>query len=285
MMDASPHISSSKFYMLGNTTNYQGIMLKLIKSKCRNMASKLLTHTPVIHYIPVTVREGMAKGARWTLAPYTSYWRGNTEMDVEAAISLHGSIRGGVCWDWGTHFGIYTVGMAMAVGEKGQVVGFEPDLASFKRCERHVLMNNQHWVKLYNAAVSDTEGEGNLIQYDGSDSTTSHFAYDDENLNHEAKTIKVRTIRIDNLVARGEILPAQFIKIDVEGYGAKALNGAFSTIKRHLPTLVMSFHSQPELDGTRNLLEPLGYQSFTCDGNKIDWQECLYHNRVLRAGQ
>src|SRR5713226_6755785 len=78
-----------------------------------------------LEYFPVKVRKGIARGARWTLFPYSSYWRGHTEADVEQAIRLHGSIVGAACWDLGAHFGIYAVGMAMAVGATGQVAAFE----------------------------------------------------------------------------------------------------------------------------------------------------------------
>lgn len=246
----------------------------------KNLASKLVARTP-IQYMPVTVRKGLAKGARWTFAPYSSYWRGNTEMDVEAAIQLHGSVRGGVCWDLGTHFGIYTIGMAMAVGSEGQIVGFEPDPASFKRCQYHVQINKLKWVKLYNAAVSDVKGSGTLIRNQGAGASTSHFAYEDETPDSPNLTAEVQIIVLDDLVESNEIRPAQFIKVDVEGHGAKALRGAIRTIKVHSPTLVMSFHSQWELDGTRELLEPIGYKSFTPEGDKLDWQASLYRTTVL----
>src|SRR5438105_10018315 len=99
-----------------------------------------------IQYIPVRVKKGLARGAKWTLFPYSAYWRGQTEVDVDVAIRGYGSIRGMTCWDLGAHFGIYTVGMAMAVGRDGQVVGFEPNPASFDRCRRHVRMNRLSWV-------------------------------------------------------------------------------------------------------------------------------------------
>src|SRR4051794_29366016 len=101
--------------------------------RLRGRISSWLGRTPLA-YLPVRVRKGLAKGARWTLLPYTSYWRGHNEVDVEAAIQRQGDLRGMTCWDLGTHYGIYTVGMALAVGPTGEVAGFEPDPASYARC-------------------------------------------------------------------------------------------------------------------------------------------------------
>lgn len=247
----------------------------------RALASRLIARTP-IQYIPVTVQKGLAKGARWTLLPWSFYWRGYGEMDVEAAIRLYGSAQGATCWDLGAHFGFFTVGMAMAVGETGQVVGFEPDPVSFERCRLHVKMNSLNWVKLYNAAVSDSEGSANLILTHGAGDPTSHFAYEDERTDAKTRGLTVRTVVLDRLVERGKIRPPQFIKLDIEGHGAKALWGARKTIADHLPVCMMYFHSSWELDGTRKLLEPLGYRCFTAEGEELKWQDSMARNTVLR---
>jgi hypothetical protein len=84
------------------------------------MLSKLLCMTP-LQYLPVRVRRGLAKGARWTLLPHYHYWRFGGESDIVAAMKMFGNINGASCWDFGAHFGIYTVGLAMQVGTKGQV--------------------------------------------------------------------------------------------------------------------------------------------------------------------
>ena len=246
------------------------------------LASSLIARTP-IQYFPVTVQKGLARGASWTLSPYSAYWRGNTELDVEAAIRLHGSIRGATCWDLGTHFGIYTVGMAIAVGSEGQVAGFEPDPISFKRCQRHIQMNSLRWVKLFNAAVSDSVGSSSLILNQGAGASTSHVAYEGEQPDNTIVKVTVQTVVIDKLVEDGKIRPADFIKVDVEGHGAKALLGARQTIAAHRPTIVMSFHSQWELDGTREILEPLGYRSFTVEGKELEWSASISHTTVLRC--
>lgn len=79
------------------------------------------------------------------------------------------------------------------------------------------------------------------------------------------------TVVLDKLVEQGEIRPPQFLKVDIEGHGAKALRGACRTLAAYHPTITMSFHSQWEVEGTRELLEPIGYRSFTCEGLEVDW--------------
>lgn len=244
---------------------------------------KLIIKTP-IQYFPVTVRKGLAKGARWTFFPNSSLWRGHTELDVEAAIRQYGSFPGATCWDVGAHFGIYAVGMAIAVGPNGHVYGFEPDPIAFKRCLLHMRMNSLHWVKLFNAAASDSEDYLHLILENGGGTGESRIAYSDDTFQRKnALVTKVSAVMLDNLVKQGQIRPPQFIKIDVEGHGAKVLLGAHKTVREHRPVILICFHNQSELEDTRKLLQPLGYESFTCDGSEISWEASIWRNTVLRC--
>ena len=69
--------------------------------------------------LPVRVRSGIAEGARWTLYPWSAYWRGAHEPAMQNALVSLGDIRGWNCWDLGAHFGIYSIGLARRVGPTG----------------------------------------------------------------------------------------------------------------------------------------------------------------------
>jgi FkbM family methyltransferase len=247
----------------------------------KTVASRILSRSP-LQYIPVRVKGGLAKGAKWTLLPYSSYWRGHTEMDVEAAIKAHGSIEGATCWDLGAHYGIYTVGMARMVGESGQIVAFEPDKLSFSRLSRHVRMNNLSWVKLYNVAVSNKQGTDKLLRIYGAGESTSHLAYDNETVDPQTETLEVTTVTLDELVKSENLRLPDFIKVDVEGHGAKALEGARESLRQAHPTILMSFHSNAELENTHEILEPLGYRSYDIEGKRTEW-EGGHYTKILRA--
>ncbi len=248
----------------------------------KRWAKRLLDRMPIQH-VPVRVFGGLARGARWTLYPYSAYWRGSTEPDVERVIREHGCKVGSVCWDLGAHFGIYTVGMAMAVGSTGEVACFEPDPVSFSRCRRHVAMNALSCVRLYDAAASDGCGFAPLIQSNGPGASTSHFAYEDEGTSAHATRVTVPTIRLDDLVTSRELRQPDFIKVDVEGHAAKALLGAHDTLARARPPLLISFHSVFEADDVRTLLEPLGYKTFSCEGQEVAWKDVVYRTALLKA--
>ena len=212
--------------------------------------------------LPVRVRSGAARGARWTLFPWTSYWRGTHEPRLQEAISRlnGGDVTGWSCWDLGAHFGLYSVALARAVGPTGQVAAFEPNPASFRRLERHRRMNGLTWLRTFPAAVSDRAGASELLTYGELDSTSTHLAYEGEARGAAAAPIAIRLVQLDDLVRRGEVRAPRFIKVDVEGHGHKAVAGMRETLAAHRPQMIVAFHSPEEVAGVLAVLRPLGYR-------------------------
>jgi len=235
--------------------------------------SRVLAATP-LGYCRVRVRAGLAKGAQWTLLPFSSYWRlGGAEQDVLAATSYLPTLNGTVFWDFGAHFGIHTVGMAMQVGPTGQVAAFEPDPGAFRRLQYHVEINRLSNVRLFEAAASRTSGRGSLYLPGGKG----------------VDSISVRTIAPDDLVAEGKIRAPHIIKIDVQGHGAEAVAGAINTIRTTLPIIAFSNHSEAERSGIQRLLEPLSYTPVHFDGSSCAWlditEALLIPDQLFKSGQ
>jgi FkbM family methyltransferase len=209
----------------------------------------------------VRVRRGIAQGARWTLFPWTSYWRGTHEPALQTALAElgGGDIHGWTCWDLGAHFGLYSVGLARRVGATGQVAAFEPNPASFARLERHRRLNHLSWLKTYRAAVSDHNEGAELFTYGNLGTTTTHLPFDGESRPADSGVLPVRTVRLDDLVRAGELRPPQFVKIDVEGHGHRALAGMRGTLAATRPLIIAAFHSPEEIQGMMSLLTPLDY--------------------------
>ncbi len=212
-----------------------------------------------LQYWPVRVKSGVGAGARWTLYPWTSYWRGTQEPMLHDALLALGDVTGWSCWDLGAHFGIYSVGLARRVGPTGQVASFEPNPLSFARLRRHRAMNKLEWLQLFNAAVSEKTAQAELYTYGNLGTTFTHLPYDGEVRKPEVMPLAIKTVSLDDLVGEGRIRLPQFIKVDVEGHGHRALTGAMRSIRESRPLLLMEFHYPPEVEGTRALLDPLGY--------------------------
>lgn len=211
--------------------------------------------------IVVRVRRGFATGARWTAFPWSAYWRGTHEPEIQQVLLElgHGAIAGWSCWDLGSHYGIYSIGLARRVGPGGEVAAFEPNPLSFKRLHTHRRLNGLANLKLFQAAVSDVAGSSELFTYGELESTFTHLRYDGES-GVGGQPIKVATVRLDDLVRAGALRAPDFIKIDVEGHGHRACAGARETIARKRPVVLAAFHCPEEEQGILAVLEPLGYE-------------------------
>lgn len=237
----------------------------------RDVCSHLLAASPLANW-PVTVKHGLAKGARWTAFPFSANWRfGASEPDVEVAISYLRNLKGKIFWDFGAHFGLHTVGMAMQVGRDGEVAAFEPDPIAFKKLDLHIRMNGLTNVKLFNAAVSSRCGTGSLYIPGVAGSAVSHFKYDDDEDVRNYTKLDVKTVSPDALVSSGAIRLPSLIKVDIQGHGAEALEGSIASIRAAMPVIAFSGHSSHELEGARGLLEPLGYVPLGLDRTPITW--------------
>lgn len=249
----------------------------------RTVISRALQNTPLAQ-LHVRVRHGPAKGAKWTLLPFSYNWRAGGERDVQRGLSCLGDLAEKVCWDFGAHFGIHTVGMAMLVGPTGQVASFEPDPVAFRKLSYHVRINGLANVQLFQAAASEETGHKQLIIHQHAGSSCSHFRYEDELVPEATVSIDVEVIAPDELVAEGRIRLPDLIKVDVQGHGASALKGSINSIRDSRPLILFSNHSSWELAGTRELLSPLGYRAYSPDNGSVDWQLSNYDTAVLRCG-
>jgi FkbM family methyltransferase len=235
----------------------------------RTRVSRLLSATPLA-CIPTKVRKGPAKGAAWTIAPFSSNWRhGGAWDDVEAALGKLDSITGIVFWDIGAHFGIHTVGVAMQVGPTGQVAAFEPDPFAFSKLSQHIRKNGLQNVKLFQAAASSASGTALLYRDQNESSSIGRLLPPND---ERSGSSRVAAVALDDLVRMNQIRMPHIIKVDVEGHGVSVIKGAMTSIAAKLPIIAFSIHSHEESAGARALLEPLGYAAFALDGPPIvDW--------------
>ncbi|HTX64340.1 MAG TPA: FkbM family methyltransferase [Opitutaceae bacterium] len=171
-----------------------------------------------------------------------------------------GAMTGWSCWDLGAHYGFYSVGLARRAGPTGEVAAFEPNPLSFRRLEYHRRLNRLAWLKVFPAAASDQTGQAEMYTYGELLSTTTHLRYEGETRIAACAPLVVTTIKLDDLVAAGTLRPPDFVKIDVEGHGHRALVGMQATVARHRPHLLCELHTPLELTGMQAILAPLGYE-------------------------
>ena len=225
----------------------------------RRLLGRFLNLPPIAR-LPVRVRGGVADGAWWSLFPWSAYWRGTHEPEVQARLVGLWDWTGKHVWDLRSHYGLFAIGLGPRVGPAGSVAAFEPNPLSYARLCLHVRRNRLPWVKTFPHAVSDTAGAQRFFLYAGLEDTTTHLAYEGETWDKSIPAMQVETRRLDDLVAAGEIRAPDFIKLDVEGHGHRALAGARAALAAKRPVILMGLHSDEERDGILSVLRPLRYR-------------------------
>lgn len=173
---------------------------------------------------------------------------------------------GDVVADAGANFGIYTVIAAKLVGADGRVLAFEPNAGVMPVLRRNVELNGFTNVRLFQEALSDSEGRVQLYHY--ADLGPVGYAIAPGETGDKGSET-VTTVSLDAALQREELTRVDFLKLDIEGAELAALRGAKELFDRCRPVIV--FELNPEAaarfglaaDAAWRHLEALDYHFFT----------------------
>ena len=131
------------------------------------------------------------------------------------------------------------------MGDEGKVYSFEPLDETYEVLRENIGLNKyDKRLVAFNIALSDKTGEADLFaaseQNDlGSFEDGSHTLYATKNRGTFLQKIKMETL--DNKLK--ELLPPDFMKIDVEGAELFVLKGGKETIRKYHPKILLEFNA------------------------------------------
>jgi FkbM family methyltransferase len=138
--------------------------------------------------------------------------------------------------DVGAHIGYHTLLMAKCAGPSGKVFAFEPWPDNFRVLRENIALNHCANVTLIPKAVMERAGRVRLRRIDADPLSSTVTAAD------EGET-EVEAVTLDDFVT--ENLAGQtvdFVKIDIEGAEAAALQGMRGVLHDHGPILLIELH-------------------------------------------
>ena len=153
----------------------------------------------------------------------------------QGRVSVHDS---DVVIDVGAHLGTFTR-IALQRGAR-QIVAIEPDpvnAACFNRTFADEIADQR--VRLIEAAAWHSPGS---LQFEvGEASQTGHVTG-----SHTAKSVAVRAVTLDGLVAELALGRVDFVKMDIEGAERHALAGARKLLSTYQPRLAICIYHAPD---------------------------------------
>jgi FkbM family methyltransferase len=121
--------------------------------------------------------------------------------------------------DVGAHFGYFTLLAAHIVQEKGKIFAFEPSKENFEMLSKNCV--ELPWVKCYNQAISDKDGEVTFYQFpikysEYNSLSEEQYAKTDWLEKYRPEKITIPSVSMDSFLCLTGCKPSM-IKIDVEG--------------------------------------------------------------------
>lgn len=141
--------------------------------------------------------------------------------------------EGDIVLDVGANIGYYTVMFSKLVGENGKVYAFEPTEHYGKVLRRNIEENQIGNCEVFSLGLSDKAQE--LTIKIGTSSATLHWVSNDA----PSDTETIKMVRLDDFVKEHDIQKVDFIKIDVDGHEPFFLEGAWETLDRFDPVVLL----------------------------------------------
>ena len=152
---------------------------------------------------------------------------------------------GGVAMDVGANFGEWSLQMARAVGQTGQVFAFEPSADIAEALRKTLRVNGQSQTTVIEAAVSSRAGDA---EFTVNEAHSGKSGINIGNTDGASNKVTVKTISLDDFARRQTLRRLDLIKIDVEGHEADVLEGAESVLKTFAPAIVLEAGVDPDHD-------------------------------------
>lgn len=229
--------------------NYQSILGRILRLPLRLIPKNCV--------IPII--QGQLRGKKWIVGSGEhGYWLGSYEMNKRLAFEK--MIQPGyVVYDIGANVGYFTLLAAVLTGEKGQVYAFEPLPRNVEFLKKHISLNNLSNVEVIQAAVSDRSGEA-LFEF-GASTAMGHLS--------ETGDLRIKLVSLDRMIANGDLITPNVIKIDVEGAEYDVLRGAKNLIETSHPILFLDTHQRDVHQNTLQFLRDHKYQIKVIDGKSL----------------
>ena len=243
------------------------------------------------------VRGTLRRVYRWCFAPgggeHTLSVAGETarfyvysEANIEALNSLGGErqtlefligkLRPGDCvYDIGAATGLYTVLLAKAVGERGEVVAFEPEDHTYERLREHLDLNQLTNVRAFQVAMG--EAEGKVCLSPGEVAGLARIIQSGEQTAGTGIIERAQVVNGDSFVEAQNLRLPRAVKIDVEGYELAVIGGLRRTLAQPQCELVCC-EVHPSLlpasetpEAVLDLLRSLGFHRIEIHPRSIDF--------------
>jgi FkbM family methyltransferase len=227
----------------------------------------------------VRIRHGHLAGCLWRRRHryVHGYWIGHYEWPIQEALcrELH---EGDTVFDLGAHAGFFTLLAARLVGPTGRCIAFEPAPENCDSIREQVGLNGCNHARVVCKAVSSSAGHA-TFEPAWHGASMGRLQLGSRGADHVP--VKVTTIDL----ASERYGRPHFIKMDIEGAEARALEGAAETLRKTRPTFLIELHGAEAERRVKARLQAADYQFHHLTGQSIASDGALPAHIIARPGE
>ncbi len=178
--------------------------------------------------------------------------------------------------DIGANIGCHTLRFAKLVGPKGKVIAFEPMSLPFSKLRRNLELNAFGNVVLEQLALSNENKDDQEVcvscswPVSGIDDSQRHPI-------HRGYMMKevVSFVTLDDYVKRNGVSKIDLVKLDVDGYEFKVIQGALKTLEFYKPVIIVELgvytleEKGDNITELVSLVSGLGYKFYSDRSMKV----------------
>jgi len=198
----------------------------------------------------------------------------NAEKKLIETISVKNKI---FLIDCGSNFGFYSL-FSAALSENNKIISIEASSKTYQDHKDNIILNKFKNIELLNLAVSEKNDQTLKLRESKNDweSSLAHVNFD------KIYETEIKTKTIDTILEKKKIDDSDLIiKLDIEGHEINAIEGAFSTIKKFNPLIIIEFSKflqskNYNLDFFRGFLKKFDYAIYDYKYKKTTVDEVIY---------
>lgn len=188
------------------------------------------------------------------------FWRGLESYEPETICVFWELAKNAqIVLDVGAYTGLFTL-LACAANPESSAIAFEPVPQIFARLKANILLNNlEARCEIHNKAASNVTGTAEFrvpstkLPTSSSLSPTGFRGY-------RGTLIEVPVATVDAVIPEGTRV--DLIKLDVEGFEDKALEGMHRVLSASMPSLIVECLPDGPYQAVETLLGDLGYRFY-----------------------
>jgi FkbM family methyltransferase len=188
----------------------------------RRIAAKLIARSHMGYWLGLEIKVGSYRLLFHPTSLSTVLWYDSTSRSEDAEFIQAFLQLGDTYIDVGANIGVTAIPGAIAVGDSGKVIAFEPHPRTVKYLRENISLNKFNNIEVQNCALGDVRG-------------TTYFtnkSSDDMNkvVNTDESNIQVAISLLDSFTEQYDRI--SLLKVDAEGYEKFVLAGAVQSMEK-----------------------------------------------------